>query len=228
MKYLYLLLIAMSMNNAMAQFIKEKKMSLPDESKLTYQLLNDKLNGIYSIDKDGENLLRGNYLNEKRVGNWYFLNKDKSLFARYNYDAKKLLYVDTKTLALATVKVNSGNNDIDANASVSLPLISLEQYLPLVTRLAESAVPLDDLYKLDQNSTTIIAHVDTDGKANYEVRYKIKGKDVYHKFSVNKEPFTLDWVPAAYNGKSYPSDFIINAKLSVPTSQESHRRFNWL
>lgn len=228
MKYLLTFLLGISMFSSNAQNIRQQKMDLPDGSKLTYQTINNDLNGIYLIDKDGLTVLRGNYVNEKRVGNWYFFNKDKSLFARYNYDAKKLLSVDTKMLALATVNVKSGNDDINAKASVSLPLISLEQYFPLVTRVAESVIPLNDIYKLDQNSVYITAKINDQGKAEYFVSYEIKGKKEEYKFKVDKDPFYIDWVVASYDGKTYPSEFIIKTKLNAPAQEGNHKRINWL
>lgn len=203
-------------------------MDLPDGSRLTYQTINNQLNGIYTIEKNGLTVLRGNYVNEKRVGNWYLFNKDKSLFARYNYDAKKLLSVDAKMLALATVNVKSGNDEINNKASVSFPLISLEQYFPMVTRLAESTVPLDDIYKLDQNTVYITAKVDDMGKAEYFVNYEVKGKKQEYRLKVDKEPFYVDWVVSSYEGKKYPSEFIIKSKLSAPSQDGNHKRFNWL
>lgn len=203
-------------------------MELPDGAKLTYQTINNELNGIYSIEKDGLTVLRGNYVNGKRVGNWYLFNKDKTLFARYNYDAKKLLSVDTKILALATINVKSGNDDINSKASVSFPLLSLEQYFPLLTRLAESIVPLNDIYKLEQNPVTITAKVNEKGNAEYFVNYEIKGKKQEYKLKVDKDPFFVDWVVSSYEGKAYSSEFVIKAKLGPPTEQANHRRINWL
>ncbi|WP_147273595.1 hypothetical protein [Pedobacter chinensis] len=228
MKYLFACLLCVSVLSLNAQNLRQQKMELPDGSRLTYQTINNQLNGLYSIDREGLNMLRGNYVNEKRVGNWYFFNKDKSLFARYNYDAKKLLFVDDKMLALATVNVKSGNDDINAKASVSFPLLSLEQYFPLVTRLAESAIPLSDMYKLDQSSVYVVAKVDTDGRADYSVNYVVKGKKQEYKFKVDNEPFIIDWVVSSYDGKNYPSEFIIKTKLTIPSQDGQHKRFNWL
>lgn len=228
MKYLLACLLSVSVFSSNAQNLRQQKMDLPDGSRLTYQTINNQLNGIYNIEKDGLTVLRGNYVNEKRVGNWYLFNKDKSLFARYNYDAKKLLSVDAKMLALATVNVKSGNEEINSKASVSFPLISLEQYFPMVTRLAEATVPLEDIYKLDQNTVYITAKVDGSGKADYFVNYEVKGKRHEYKLKVDKEPFFVDWVVSSYEGKTYPSEFIIKSKLSAPSQEGNHKRFNWL
>lgn len=203
-------------------------MDLPDDSKLTYQTINGQLNGIYTIDKDKVNLLRGNYVNEKRVGNWYLFNNDKSLFARYNYDAKKLLFVDSKMLVLATIKISSGNTDIDTKASVSLPIISIEQYFPIASILAASAIPDKDKNVLDPNSITITAAVDELGVANYSVNYFIKNEKINQKLELDRFPFKIDWIPASYEGKTYPSEFVIKVKISNKPVDGNHRRFNWL
>ncbi|RZK18776.1 MAG: hypothetical protein EOO86_09295 [Pedobacter sp.] len=230
MKYLITLLVCISLGalKVDAQTLRQEKMNLPDGSRLTYQTISGKLNGIYSIDKDGLNVLRGNYVNEKRVGNWYLFNRDKSLFARYNYDAKKLLFVDDKMLALATINVKSGSDDINNKASVSFPLISMEQYFPIVSRMAETAVPASDTYKLDQNSVYVIAKVATDGHADYYVNYEIKGDKKEYKIKVDNDPFIIDWVVSSYEGKTYPSEFIVKTKLAAPSNQDPHKRFNWM
>jgi hypothetical protein len=226
-RYLIVLFLVLS-KFSFSQNIRQQKMELPDGSKLTYQIINNELNGIYTIDKEGLTVLRGNYVNEKRVGNWYIFNKDKSLFARYNYDAKKLLFVDAKMLALATVNIKSGNDEINTKASVGFPLLSMEQYFPLLTRLAEATVPLNDIYKLDQNSVYITARVDDKGVANYFVNYEIKGKKQEYKLKVDSNPFAIDWVVSSYEGKTYASEFIIKTNLSAPSQEGNHRRFNWL
>ncbi|WP_412466679.1 hypothetical protein [Pedobacter sp. KLB.chiD] len=229
MKTRYLILIFLVISRiSYSQNIRQQKMDLPDGAKLTYQTINNELNGIYSIEKDGLIVLRGNYVSGKRVGNWYLFNKDKTLFARYNYDAKKLISLDTKMLALATINVKSGNDDINSKASVSFPLLSLEQYFPLVTRLAESIVPFNDIYKLEQNPVTITAKVDDKGNAEYFVNYEIKGKNHEYKIKVDKEPFFIDWVVSSYEGKTYPSEFVIKTKLVPPSQEGTHRRINWL
>lgn len=229
MKTGYLILIFLIISSvSYSQNIRQQKMDLPDGSKLTYQTINNELNGIYSIEKDGLTVLRGNYVGGKRVGNWYIFNKDKSLYARYNYDARKLLSVDTKTLALASINVRSGNDDINAKASVSFPLISLEQYFSLVTRLAESIVPLNDIYKLEQDQVTIAAKIDDNGRAEYFIKYDIKGKKQEYQLKVDKAPFFIDWVVSSFEGKTYPSEFVIKTKLIPSAQQGNHRRINWL
>ncbi|RZL43035.1 MAG: hypothetical protein EOO93_28555 [Pedobacter sp.] len=230
MKHLYAFLICgiFAISNLNAQNIRQQKMDLPDGSKLTYQTISGKLNGIYSIDKEGINVLRGNYVDDKRVGNWYLFNKDKSLFARYNYDAKKLLFVDEKMLALANINVNSGNEDINSKASVSFPLIPIEQYFQLLTRLADSTVPVNEIDKIDQKSVYIVAKVSSDGKADYFVNYEIKGEKHEEKIRTDNYPFSIDWVVSSFEGKTYPSEFIIKTKLAVPSKEDGHRRFNWM
>ncbi|WP_145858273.1 hypothetical protein [Pedobacter suwonensis] len=229
MKTRYLILILFLISRvSYSQAIRQQKMDLPDGSKLIYQTINNELNGIYSIEKDGVTVLRGNYVSGKRVGNWYIFNNDKSIYARYNYDAHKLLSLDAKMLSLATVNVRSGNDDINSKASVSFPLISLAQYFSLVTNLAESIVPLNDIYKLEKDQVTITAKVDDKGSAEYFVYYQIKGKDQKYKLKVDKDPFFIDWVVSSYEGKAYPSEFIIKTKLVPPIQQTNHRRINWL
>ncbi|WP_131539514.1 hypothetical protein [Pedobacter nototheniae] len=228
MKKLLTLLILFYSCFLHAQNLQEKKFDLPDGSKLIYQTINNALNGLYEIKDGSLVLLRGNYVNEKRVGNWYLFNKDKSLFARYNYDAKKLLFVDSKMLALATIKINSGNTEIDTKASVSLPILSIEQYFPIASTLATDAIPDKDKNTLDPNSITITAAIDEVGAAKYTVNYLIKNEKINQRLELDKFPFKIDWIPASYEGKAYPSEFIIKVKINNKPADGNHRRFNWL
>ncbi len=227
-KYLALTIAIFLGNICLAQNIQEKKLSLPDGSKLTYQILNNRFNGLYSIDKDGVNLLRGNYVNEKRVGNWYFFNKDKSLYMRYNYDEKKLLFVDDKTLALANVSVNSGNEEINQKASLSLPIFSLEQYFLLASIAARDAILHEHRNTIDKESVYVTAHINADGIVEYTVDYVAKKKSYSIGFKISNDIFNIEWIPASYNGTNYPSEFKIKIKLPSQNEHGDHKRVDWL
>ncbi len=222
-RFIFFCLITLGIS-AKAQILKEKRVVLPDSSVLSYLVNQDKINGLYVIKKGNVDLARGNYVDNQRVGNWYFFNVDKSVFLRYNYDNKKLLFVDNKTLALASVAVKSDNEDVNSKASISMPIFSLEQYLILATVAAESAVRQDQQDKLNNKEVQIIAKVDKKGIAQYFLNYEIKGKTYQDKINLG---VNVDWIPASYNGVNYDSDFSLKTVLSFSKEQGFHRKIDW-
>lgn len=226
MRYLSLIFLFIS-SLCQAQNIRETSVTLSDGSKLTYQQLNGALNGLYTTKKADVTLLRGNYVGNKRVGNWYFFNRDNTVFMRYNYDQRKLLYIDSEMLALAKIKVNSGDDEVDKKASVPIPLISFAQYFTLVPEEAKKVIPIEDQITGGDLPTEILAKIDKNGEATYTVSYKKRGKDIVREFKLNINSFTLEWIPANYNGKNLPGEFAIAANLVFEKKTDEIRRFNW-
>jgi len=226
MRCLSLLLIFFSFL-CQAQNIREKSVNLSDGSKLTYQLLNGSLNGLYSTKKGDVTLLRGSYVGNERVGNWYFFNPDNTLFMRYNYDQRKLLYVNNEMLALATIKVNSGDNEVDQKASLPIPIISMAQYFTLIPDEAKKVIPTEDQITDSSLPIEILARINGNGEATYTVTYKKKGKDVVKNFELNIDSFKLDWIPAAYASRTFPSEFSIKTELVFLKNKDEIKRFNW-
>lgn len=206
----------------------QKEVKLIDESKLTYNL-NEKneLHGAYSVENVKNVVtIRGNYTNNKRTGNWYCFNNDKSMFLRYNYDLKKILFIDTTAIKKAEIVVLDKNPDVVKNASISVPVCGLDQYLSLLRReISDNFPPMHMQYTAPMD-LEIVAKVDANGQAKYSVNYvfdKIaRSLSVYGK---NKE-FVIDWVPAMYNGKGVASEFKMNAQVSF-SNTDGHKRFNW-
>jgi hypothetical protein len=226
-RLLFVLLITLTNFLSYAQAIRQQKKTLPDGSKLVYQTINGEMNGLYTIENDDFTLLRGNYVNNKRVGNWYIFNKDNTLYARFNYDVNKTVFIESKSLVLAVINIKVEDELIRNNASVCFPLISLEQYYPIMARIAEYTIPKKDIDNLSGLPVSIIALVDENGNASYKINYEIKGKFNSYDLLVDNEPFKIDWVPAKYEGKNYPSEFSIKIKLNLVEENNNHKRFNW-
>jgi hypothetical protein len=208
------------------QIQKEKKVMLSDSSIVSYLTVRDKISGLYLIKKGNVELARGNYVDGKRVGNWYFFNFDKSLFLRYNYDNKKMLFVDNKTLAMASIDVKTDDASIKQAASIPIPIFSLEQYLVLAAHAAKVAVPADHRNRLDNKEVSFVANVSKNSSAQYMLRYEIKGKPFEIKLNLGEQAL-IEWVPASFGGKDYDSEFIIKTKLSFTKDAGMHRRIDW-
>lgn len=224
-KVITVLLLAASFNSY-GQIQKEKRILLPDSSTLSYLMVQDKLSGLYVIKKGDIELARGNYVDGKRVGNWYFFNFDKTLFLRYNYDGKKLLFVDNKTLAMASVDVKIEKTDVKQAASIPIPIFSLEQYLVLAARAAKVAVPSDHRSKLENKEVSFVANVLKNGSAQYMLKYEIKGKPFEIKLNLG-EQVLIEWIPSSLDGTDYDAEFIIKSKINFDKDAGMHRRIDW-
>lgn len=227
MKYLFLNLLLCFTIASQAQNIREQSVDLNDGSKLTYQILNGSRNGLYSIKNDGVTLLRGNYVNGKRVGNWYFFNPDNSLYMRYNYDQRKLLFVDDKVLTVANIRVLTDDAEIKNKASIALPIASLSQYYALALESAKKAIPAALQLPGNPIKALLVANVDSEGNATYTVNFNSKGESQKVDFIIDHPEFKVEWIPSTLNGKGYPAEFSIETTLSYEKNQDEVKRFYW-
>lgn len=227
MKYLFLNLLLCFTIVSQAQNIRENTVNLNDGSKLTYQILNGLKNGLYSIKKDGVTLLRGNYVNDKRVGNWYFFNPDNSLYMRYNYDQHKLLFVDDKVLTVANIRVLSDDEEVRNKASIALPIASLSQYYSLALESAKKALPEALKVSSDPIKAVLVASIDPTGNATYSVNFSAKGASQKLDFLIDHPEFKIEWIQSMLNGKGYPAEFSIETTLSYERNQDEVKRFYW-
>ena len=227
MKYLFLTLSLCFSVATQAQNIREQSVDLNDGSKLTYQILNGSKNGLFSVKNDGVTLLRGNYVNGKRVGNWYFFNPDNSLYMRYNYDQRKLLFVDDKVLTVANIRVLSDDAEVKNKASIALPIASLSQYYSMALEAAKKAIPEALQVPGNPIQAVLVASVDPTGNATYSVNFSSKGASEKVAFSIDNPEFQVEWIPSMLNGKGYPAEFSIETTLSYEKNHDEVKRFYW-
>ncbi|MEJ7557047.1 MAG: hypothetical protein WKF66_01985 [Pedobacter sp.] len=222
-----LIILLLLSNLCVAQNKGAARETLPDGSTLTYNSLYGNLNGAYTISIENDPILRGSFNNGKRVGNWFFFNRDKSLFMRYNYDLNKLLSIDEKKLALAKTTVLSSDENISKKASVPIPLLSLDQYFALMSEEVKKVIAKGISRNVTRVEAQILAKIDTLGLASYEVVYKIKGKQTTQKFTPLFGTLNIEWIPAIYEGKRYPSEFSYDSELELRQDAEHIKRFYW-
>jgi len=206
----------------------EKTIKLNNTSKLVYNVdeSNNTKSGIYAIQnlKNNGVWLKGNYKNDTRVGLWYFFDSKNKLTMRYNYDQKKLAFIDTAALGAVSVNILSKDPEIVKNASAPLPLCSVDYMVALI------AGKLNGGY--GTSVAEITARVDAAGKATYSVSYvKDNKKTDKKKIDFDTNNFWIDWIPSMYNNKPVESEFTVYATLngsndsSAPAS--AVRRFRW-
>ena len=207
----------------------QKTKILSDNSRITYNV-NDKnkLDGAYFVENTQRNIwLRGTYKEEKRAGNWYAFNSDKTVFIRYNYDLKKLLFIDTVALKKAEIAITDKNDDAVKNASPVLPICSIDQFLSVVGQAAKVDYPKDILIYNQPIDVVITAKVKSATDVSYAVTYKNKGE--YYAYPIKKKDIDLDidWIPSSYNGKDVEAEFRVPAKLIFNAGNGEAKRFVW-
>lgn len=213
-----------------AQILKEHKQYLLDGNVINYTTQYETLSGVFLVTKGVEKkeIIRGNYLNGKKKGNWYYFNYDGTLFLRYNFDSNKVYSLDAKSLTTFSVKINA-SDDLKTLASVPIPLWSFDSFYVLATEYATKAVESKHLSRLSNKDVAIIADVSDDGRAKYYVSYKLDNKEIKKEFIIIDRVLEIDWLPAIYKDQKFSSMITFKTKLNTNQSNNDggHKRMNW-
>ncbi len=207
----------------------EKTAFLSDRSKVIYHTSEEKvLDGPFALSMPNGNLsLRGVYKNNERSGNWYCFNPDGSTFLRYNYDQKKLVYLDTAAITRVKFNVIGLAPELKKDASVPVPICSIEQYISLLGTEIQRKIFAQNKSAEGTIDVDLIANVNDKGKAYYSGHYVVDGVDVEQKITINEKPFDLDWIPASYKGKKYASTFAVKMRFTLTQDPTVRQRFIW-
>ncbi len=209
--------------------LKEKSVILIDDTKLTYQV-NEKnqLNGVYTIINTSMTpLIRGSYKEDQRSGNWYCFNADKSIFMRYNYELNKVVYLDTVAIKKATIKILSNDKNVAENASISLPVCSIDQYLSIMNEEIKQSINPNQIVYNKATDFEITATLNEKNKVEYKIGY-LFGKNKYeYVLKPKNSKFIIDWIPAMHDGKAVPSEFKLYSQITFSTDYNKMARFNW-
>ncbi|WP_316797096.1 hypothetical protein [Pedobacter agri] len=208
----------------------QKTIILSDQTKVVYAM-NDskKIEGIYSVLKEEDKVfLRGAYKDNVRVGNWYGFNDDGKVFLRYNYDLKKLLFLDTTSINRLKVEIDSKDPEIKEKASIPVPIISIDQYISLLGTELKRVVKTENKNADGTLEADLITKIEKNGKPNYQAQYLADGILVTKKLMVSEKGFDIDWIPASYNGVTYPSTFSVKARINFSEKPGIKQRFIWV
>lgn len=213
-----------------AQILKEHKQYLLDGNVINYTTQYEILSGVFLVTKGVEKkeIMRGNYLNGKKRGNWYYFNYDGSLFLRYNFDSNKVYSLDAKSLTTFSVEINA-NDDLKTLASIPVPLWSFDSFYVLATEYATKAVDLKHLSRLSNKDVTITVNVSDDGRAKYYVVYSLDNKEFKNEFIIMDKVLEIDWLPSTYKDQKFSSIVTFKTKLNTNQSNNDggHKRMNW-
>lgn len=218
-------------SNSNAQDAKKKSYLLEDGSRINETVVNNVKEGFSeTINPSGVVLSRGNYKNDFRVGNWFFFTNKDSLFLKYNYDTQKILFLDQSKILFANVDIETKDQNVKKNASIPVPIISIDQYLALLANVAEHQVPFGVETEAKDFKVEIVAFVNKDGKASYSMNYKLNNKEVSKKIEKLDNKIEVDWLPAHFDSKNLNSKFsvtLVYDNSKKDDKKTAHRRFNW-
>lgn len=208
-------------------FNKEVSGLLADESKVVYNMSDDKkLNGAFSISKEEKLVLRGSYKNNKRVGNWYCFNPDGTVYLRYNYDQKKLVALDTARVARAVVEIPGAKGDA-SSASIPVPVCSIDQYVSLLGAEFRRLVLAENGTAEGIVAVELVANVAPNGKAAYVANYSADGVTMTKRLKPADKLFDIEWLPATHGGEKMAAVFKVNMSVDLSNSASGRQRFRW-
>lgn len=207
----------------------EKTGKLVDDSKVTYNIGEDKqLNGTYKIEDSASILrLRGNYLENKRTGDWYCFDASGKVVLRYNYTVDKLLSLDQTQLAAVEINVIDKNEEVKTNASIPFPICSIDQYKTLLVEELKDQIPAKEVSGKVNVNAEITAMVNAKGVTKYVATYVINGTENKLELYLKDKLFQLDWVPAKYNDKTYKSEVKFSTAFQMDSANSLNKRFIW-
>ena len=207
--------------------VKEVSGLLSDESKVVYNLSEDKkLNGAFTIVKESKVILRGSYKDDKRSGNWYCFNPDGSVYMRYNYDQKKLVALDTARVARAMVEF-PGIKEESANGSIPVPVCSIDQYVSLLGAEFRRLILAENKNAEGVVAVELIANIDKNGKATYTGNYDAEGVTMTKRLKPDVKLFNIEWLPATMSGKPVAAVFKVNMSVDLSSNVTGRQRFRW-
>ncbi|MCY1521637.1 hypothetical protein D9M68_564590 [compost metagenome] len=206
----------------------EKTGTLVDQSKVTYNISEDKkLNGAFIIEDASKVLrLRGNYTDNKRTGDWYAFDASGKAVLRYNYTLNKLLSLDQNAVTSLEIKVVDKDEEVASKARIPVPVCSIDQYKKILIEELKDQMPAKEKAEkvsVDADFTTM---VDAGGSAKYIATYYIKGVEYKANLFLKDKLFAIEWIPAKYNDKNYKSEVKFSASFEMDPNT-MNRRFIW-
>lgn len=206
----------------------EKSGTLVDQSKVTYNITEDKkLSGAFVIEDAAKVIrLRGSYTDNKRSGDWYCFDQTGKMVMRYNYSANKLLSLDQASLSSLEIKVVDKDPDVSTNARIPVPICSVEQFKKILVEELKDQIPAKDRSEKVSLTADITAMIDQHGSAKYIALYIMKGVEYKANIYTKDKLFNLEWLPAKYNDKTYKSEVKFSSTFELDPGA-SMKRFVW-
>jgi hypothetical protein len=207
--------------------LKEKKTIIASETELVYQTDENRTkDGSYYVSNTKNNnvWLKGNYANDKRIGNWYFFDGQNNVMFRYNFDNKKLLYLNPLFYKNAKIVIDSKNEDVKLDATVPIPLFPMDLLLNLAVEDINVITTLDKIKNSDR--LNFVSTIKTNGNATYTLE-DINGKIILKDINLKIKDFPLEWIASNFNNEVIGSKILIPIIINKVENVSEGRRTRW-
>jgi hypothetical protein len=208
--------------------LKEKKTSIATNTSLVYQVDDNKIkNGAYFVENTSNNKvwLKGNYAENKRIGNWYFFDGENNVMLRYNFDTNRLLYLSPEFYKNSTIQIDTDSEDVKSKAIVPVPLFPMELLLNLASENTDVIYVLNNKVS-DTDRINFVSSIKSTGKAVYSLE-DVSGKKILKDIELKIKDFPLDWLPANYNNENLNSKIYIPIVINRKENVSEPRRNRW-
>ncbi len=207
---------------------KEKKVALDETTEVVYHLAANGLKNGPVLIKDTKTnaiYLKGAHTNDAPSGKWYFYNEKGQLESYYNFDQKKLLYIDSAYLKKINIVINSRDKNAVQEASIPIPLYPSSLFLKLIAKNID--IPNEHFDNQKELPITVKATINTNGQATYAAMYRYNNIVIEKPIRLNDMVMKILWIPAKYKDNPVQSIFAMDTKLDGGDHKMGHRRFTW-
>jgi hypothetical protein len=219
--------ILLTLGLANAQTPKERKKVLFEDTELIYTVTdkNEKNGPVFIKDsKKGKTYLKGLNAQDKPSGKWYFYNEDGTLESHYNFDLKKLLYIDSAYLKKIEVAILDKDPEIVQNASIPTLLYPSHLFLKLIAN--DVQIPNADFAGKNQLPIKLTVIIQANGDTEYYIEYAVGNLFTKKKVVLTTKFLDTIWIPSHYKNINIKSSFTINTSINSDY-KAGHRKFTW-
>lgn len=227
-KFVLALIMFLNLSSFAQEELKEKTKELTGNAILVYHFNNEKqINGAYYV-KNITNKgvwLKGNYKANQPAGSWYFFNSENKLMLRYNFDDKKVFYLDPNFYNSSKINILSLDEKVKKNASVPIPLFPIDLLLEIAGKNGEIVDKI--VNKETINTLKFITNIGEDGIATYDLK-TMDDKILLRNINLKIKDFPMDWVASNYQGQPISSQLEIILNVNDRSGVDnSGRRVRW-
>jgi len=219
--------ILLTLGLANAQTPKERKKVLFEDTELIYTVTdkNERNGPVFIKDsKKGKTYLKGLNAQDKPSGKWYFYNEDGTLESHYNFDLKKLLYIDSAYLKKIEVAILDKDPEIVQNASIPTLLYPSHLFLKLIAN--DVQIPNTDFAGKNQLPIKLTVIIQANGDTEYYIEYAVGNLFTKKKVVLTTKFLDTIWIPSHYKNINIKSSFTINTSINSDY-KAGHRKFTW-
>jgi hypothetical protein len=211
--------------NAQESKLKQEKISFLG-TELNYKVNAEasKNGSVFLTDSKTKNILiKGTYRNNEPSGTWYFYNPN-GLETSYNYDQKKVLFLDTALIGKNIVSIKSNINEVIENASIPVFLYPKDLFIRTIVEEFTKVKTADS----SEFHIEIVTDFSKSDKIKYSVKYFEAGKEKTQILKLSDPPLEINWIPAIYNKEFVPSEIRMKIFLTgLKFADDNSKRFRW-